>query len=129
MVRTLTDVRFEHNIVFRNRRAGLALSAEGNISSDSNTFEIGFSDIYGRTEEESRAALAEKNIVIRNNLIDYRDPTKSPVHIGWTDNYSDVTPYHGETSVLRTPVSREAEHFDFTPADEELRDRNIGAIL
>ncbi len=204
----LTDVRFENNIVYRNRGAGLALSVEGkgsylshvtfahnivyrnfgtgffisrwgddllreyitvknntfvqnghgpvyssdsvfwitgglhffsgnirnmtvanNIFSDSDTFEIGFSDNYGRSEEEIRACLAEKKIVIEHNLIDYRDHTEFPVHVGWTDNFSDVTPYHGETPVLHAPAFRDLKHFDFTPADEDLRNRNIGAVL
>jgi hypothetical protein len=104
------------------------MTVTNNIFSDSDTFEIGFSDNYGKNEEEVLASLAEKKIVIENNLIDYRDHTEFPVHIGWTDNYSDVTPYHGESPVLRPPVFRDMEHFDFTPADE-LRNRNIGAIL
>lgn len=204
---TLDNVRFEYNIVYRNRGAGLALSVEGagsylshvtfahnlvylnrgtgmfisrwgddllrehitvagntfvqnghgfsygsdsifwitgglhfysgsirnmtvenNIFSDSDTFEIGFSDNYGRSETEIRAALAEKNIVIRRNLIDYRDTAAFPVRVGWTDNFSDVTQYTGEDAVFRAPLFRDPEHLDFTLTDEDLISSGIGAI-
>lgn len=100
---------------------------EGNIFSDDDTFEIGFSEHWGRTREEIEAALEEKKIVIRNNLIDYRDHTVFPVRVGWTDNYADVSPVDGRVALKRPPVFRDPEHGDYTAQDPELRECGIGA--
>ena len=100
---------------------------EGNIFSDDDTFEIGFSERWGRTPEEINAALTEKGIVIRNNLIDYRDRTAFPVRVGWQDNYADVIPFDGLDAVKRSPVFRDPEQGDYTVTDPELRERGIGA--
>ena len=100
---------------------------EGNIFSDDDTFEVGFSEHWGRTREEIEAALEEKKIVIRNNLIDYRDHTVFPVRVGWTDNYADVSPVEGRVALKRPPVFRDPEHGDYTAQDPELRECGIGA--
>ena len=36
---------------------------------------------------------------------------------------------HGPADLLRDDDAAEAEHFDFTPAEDEFRNRNVGAIL
>lgn len=102
---------------------------ENNIFSDNDTFEIGFSDSYGCDTDAVRQSLAERNIVIRNNLVNYTDHTAFPVTVGWPGNFSDVLQYAGENCIQAAPLFLDPDRDNYTVTDPNLLSRNIGAVV
>jgi hypothetical protein len=76
----------------------------GNIFSNNQGFQIGYSDLYGGEHEGIAGILERKQIVITHNLIHAPREVTYPIRAGWPDNFADVYAFDGDDAVIGVPL-------------------------
>ena len=85
-----------------------------NIFSQNCGFQIGFSNLYLKNNEDIQQVFHKKKIIIRDNVIHQTEEIKYPIRVGWPpDDFAEVYAFDGERSIIKDPLFPAPEQGNF----------------
>ena len=77
-------------------------------------FQIGFSNLYLKNNEDIQQVFHKKKIIIRDNVIHQTEEIKYPIRVGWPpDDFAEVYAFDGKRPIIKDPLFPAPEQGNF----------------